>query len=140
MIELTNKLIAVTVPGDAYDFRVWDDYSRFKQNKDISNLVFKVNSSKELTYIELGNLTYSIVGTITKLGNFGFDCTDYVGKPFNGKYYEFLPSGMMRVASLNHSFPFGTKEESFISLLNSKGILLEQLNDQKLLILERCNT
>jgi hypothetical protein len=138
MVELTDKLIAIIIPNNV----IFD--------KTLStHLTYLCDNGWEITEpfyipaidgVHSTRATTKILGTITKTGEFDFDCTDYVGKSFNGKYYQFLSSGVMRAASLNHSFPFETKEESFISLLNSKGVFLDKLNNQKLLILERCTT
>jgi len=74
-------------------------------------------------------LNYKIVGTISKDGEFEFDCERYVEK---AKYSTTLWKDY-RVDETNG---FDKKEHSFISLLQSKGIPVEKLN-MKLLILEK---
>ena len=124
MIQITDKLIGIVVPEDASEFQIIHEGTR---------VAYFLPSYKRFDI----PFNCKIVGTIKNDGTFDFDCEEYVGKTYNGKYYQFLPPGMMRLASMDSSFPYETKEESFISLLNSKGILLEELNNEKLLILEK---
>jgi hypothetical protein len=147
MIELTDNLIAFLVPEDSYDFRVWDDFSRFRHNKAISNLVFKVKSWNESTYTELGDPSYKIIGTITRSGEFDFDCKDHVIWDDWSDDYELGSKGCYRdylnfdenedIINYDERVGEATKEESFISLLELNGISLEKLNNQKILIVQK---
>lgn len=135
MVNLTDKIIAVIVPEDAYDFylsnmrRVGKTTIYFwtaliDKHYDGSNCL-----SKQGWDIPRNN--YKIIGTITKSETnepiFDFDCEKYV-EPINDKMY---------IRYTDYTRRCKTKEESFISLLQSKGIFLEELNNKKLLILEK---
>jgi hypothetical protein len=76
---------------------------------------------------------YKIIGTIDSSGKFNFDCENYIEKTqinLTTLYKDYN-------VELAEEFDLITTQESFISLLNSKGISLEKLDNQKLLILEK---
>jgi hypothetical protein len=123
MIELTDKLIAVVVPEDAYDFLYYWGYLYYTSLKD--------GMERELSLFDNNQIECEIIGTITKSGEFDFDCEEYV---------EVLKdnSGNARMDFTINKWVYGLSvENSFISLLQSKGISLGELNNEKILILEK---
>lgn len=121
MTQLTDKLIAVLLPEDAYDF---DLKIKFLKYKFLENN--QINILKDFKY---SKNSYKILGTVTK-DNIDFDCEKYVEKCLNSFSY-------INYKSKNQPSVFRTKKESFISLLNSKGLFLDKLDNQKILILEK---
>ena len=134
MINLTDKLVAVLVPQDfeiqkygALDARNNVIWGRLSDKRS-----YTIPLDDKIVNIPYGEPKPKIIGTITKSGKFDFSCEKYVEKAnsLGEEYYK----------DYNNSTKSGTyftKEESFISLLNSKGIFLEELNNQKILILEK---
>lgn len=131
--KLTDKLIAVIVPQNSKNHSLL----KFKTHAVIEYVQWlkngkEFNASENIGGLNVELLNYKIIGTITKSGEFDFDCEKYVktANSLGEEYYK----------DYNNSTKSGTyfsKEESFISLLNSKGIFLEKLNNQKILILEK---
>lgn len=124
MTQIGN-LIAVLVP---------DEYNKFK----ISGTNYLCGAEEKAWQAippRLDDGYYNIIGTINLLGEFDFDCEEYVDCLPSG----FGPNGEYKYRHYGDRADsrFKTKEESFISLLNSKGILLDELNNQKILILEK---
>jgi hypothetical protein len=122
MKKLTDNLFAVIVPDDAYNF----DFVN-KQTKCLHfDTVFIGNFSIELNHPTLDKFT--IIGEITKDETFDFDCEKYV-KPKDeaGLYYHYI----------HEQFFIGTAEYSFITLLQDNDIFIENLKDQKILIIEK---
>jgi hypothetical protein len=137
MKQLTDKLIVIIVPEvkDNRYFKLWDDTN---SEWIIECQIDKINNE----YIRnLGNIDgYNIIGTITKSGEFDFDCEKYVGlcKGYGYRNYQKDDyNGGSSPFDVWAAYHLKTKEQSFISLLNSKGIFLEKLNNQKILILEK---
>jgi hypothetical protein len=134
MIQLTDKLIAVVIPEvkDNRYFKLWDDSERKEwiiecqhENGDIS--IIK----------NLGNIDgYYIIGTVTKSGEFDFDCEKYV-LCTDLESHKLFGDGKWKNYNSEYPYYHETKEESFISLLQSKGISLGELNNEKILILEK---
>jgi hypothetical protein len=122
MTQLTDKLIAILVP--------------FVEGLNINNerlfWDWIKNNPKENGGF---NDEYKIIGTVTK-DSIDFDCENFIMSKFNNKYHQYIASGKMRVSSMRHAFPYDTPQESFISLLNSKGLFLDKLENEKILILE----
>ena len=135
MIQLTDKLISVIAPEikDNRYFKLWDDSERKEwiiecqhENGDVSI----ING--------LGNIDgYSIIGTTTKDGTFDFDCGNYVELYSITRLSIFGYMDYVKTKLPNTDYTCKTKEEAFITLLQSKGIFLENLNNEKLLILEK---
>ncbi len=123
MTQLTDELIAVLVP--------------FVEGLNINNerlfWDWIKNNPKENGGF---NDEYKIIGTVTK-DSIDFDCEKYVEGFFKHNlsqnfdcwknYYN--PSGL--------TYSKTTPKESFISLLNSKELFLDELVNQKILILEK---
>jgi hypothetical protein len=108
MRQITDNIIVLIVPNEAHDFGF------MKHN---NSLFYWLNNSRTISggkggmqKMEVDVNLLKIIGTINKLGEFDFDCQ---------KYIEFKD------------------DNSFLSLLNSKGIFLEKLNEQKILIVEK---
>jgi hypothetical protein len=122
MIELTDKLIAVVVPEDAYDFLYCWGYLYYTSLKD--------GMERELSLFDNNQIECEIIGTITKSGEFDFDCEKCVEKHELGYGYKdyYYPKSKA---------PLDNKEDSFLTLLDSKGTLLEKLDNEKILILEK---
>lgn len=118
--EITDKLIAVIVPfleglGLTNERLVWEWLkSNPKENGGFND-------------------EFLIIGSVTSNKEFDFDCEKYI-KPFYKK--DFIWHNY-NAKSLDDAWDCSTKEQSFISLLNSKGIFLEELKNQKILILEK---
>jgi len=125
MIELTNKLTVVLVPEDSYNFNYSSGYLYYISSKD--------DLERELDFSNTEN-NFNILGTIEKLGEFdfefSFDCSKYVEKHELGYGYK-------DYVCLDSKAPLDNKEDSFLTLLDSKEIFIEELNKQKLLILEK---
>jgi hypothetical protein len=140
MIQITNKLTAVIVPEDAYEFHLSNN-----RHVDKTTIYFwsamidkhhdRTNCLSKQAW-DIPENKYEIIGTITKVGKFDFECEKYVendlhlstdGLAFFKNYKD--------VISCIYSYE--TPEESFISLLQSKGISFDELNNQKILILEK---
>jgi hypothetical protein len=68
-----------------------------------------------------GLLDYYMIISTTKDITEG-QAESIVGRKFGGRYYEFLKPGMMRVSSMQYSYPFDTAKESLESLVNSLGL------------------
>jgi hypothetical protein len=143
MINLTDKLIAVLVPEKSKNHNLL----KFKTHAVIEYIQWlsddkEFNASENIGGLNVELLNYKIIGTITKSGEFeGFDCEEYVEKSrikksWNDFMSEVYKNYMTPETQLISKY-CDTKEESFISLLNSKGIFLEELNNQKILILEK---
>lgn len=135
MTQLTDKLIAVLVPEDAKEINNnlishQIDYNHIV-NSPFGNLKFRDSIILENFWDE----QFKIIGTITLSGEFDFDCEKYVestnDNPLNASYFNY------EIGLFNKNNLEFCKEESFISLLNSKGIFLEKLEGQKILILEK---
>ena len=149
MIQLTDKLIAVIIPVDAENIQcnIWsDDSTTVEFKSDLYEMEYDSfeigveteNQLKEIT-ISFEPIDFKIIGTITKDCTFDFDCEKYVrpvtfGLEYKG-YFNHIAKGQDFRDIVESSFE--TKEESCISLLQSKGIFLENLNNEKLLILEK---
>ena len=147
MIEITGKLIAVLVPDDAFEFKTEyeDKYtSLLVKRKSVpdNNPFSDENTYEDWHYfaciLETSRKSpipeINIIGTITQSGQFDFDCEKYAWKnPKSGKYHKWGEPYMNDWGVGK----FETPEESFLSLLNSKGIFLDQLQNQKVLILEK---
>ena len=129
MKQLTpTNLIAVEVPGDAFDIKKMDNYSMsFRHNKDyegdaeFSSVVVLHHQD----YKSGNNVKY--LGEITKNG-VQFDVEPYVKKmrfSFSDRYIDYLPY----VYSPNN---FKTPQESFQSLLEANNIEISE--GKKLLI------
>lgn len=149
MIRLTDELIVFTIPEDVEWVNIRNNEFLKQINKELS-----IISNQLLTYGKYSTLfskrivqqyynpddfylpkgKWKKVGFVSKSGELeGFDCEKYIN-PFYQKesiWYNY------NAKSLDDAWNCTTKEESFISLLNSKGIFLEELNNQKLLILEK---
>ena len=118
MIQITDKLIAVLVPEDAYNFTRFN----FGNNHCIQ---WEVDNKYDDT-VQIKS-DFNIIGTIAQSGQFDFDCEKYV----------YINGSICYNNRVNHKIPFYSKDLSFLSLLNSKGIFLDQLQNQKVLILEK---
>jgi hypothetical protein len=130
MIQITDKLLAILVPEKSknHSLTKFKTHTVIKYTDFLSDgSGFNVSENNGDWNVEL--LNYKIVGTISKDGEFEFDCERYVEK---AKYSTTLWKDY-RVDETNG---FDKKEHSFISLLQSKGIPVEKLN-MKLLILEK---
>ena len=143
MIHLTDNLVAVLVPEDAYDFGI------NKPNDVMDYLMLFADRPKESGSsgfcVELDDsFEYEIVGLIDSFGKFNFDCEKYVEKvdiktdlwdkkPYY-KNYCAREGYCDLVVYPNYD---GSYKDSFLSLLRSKSISLKKLNNQKLLILEK---
>lgn len=145
MIQITDKLIAVLVLEDAYNIRVWrhgigfyhDNYEGETDTNGFYHIHTGLGKWKDT----------NIIGTITQSGQFDFDCEKYVIWDDWSDDYEAKSKGCFRNylnfndngEVLNYEVKVGTETapESFFSLLNSKGIFLDQLQNQKVLILEK---
>lgn len=143
MINLTDKLIAVIVPEDAFKYKTEyeDKYTSLliKQKSKPDNNPYSETLTYDDWYYHSCLLETSrsksipkikIIGTITKSEEFDFDCEEYVEKHELGYGYKDYDYP-------NSKAPLDNKEDSFLTLLDSKGIFLEQLNNQKILILEK---
>ena len=128
MIELTDKLIAVIVPEDAYDFFYCWGYFYYTSLKD--------GMERELSLFDSNQIECEIIGTITKSGEFDFDCEKYV-LCTDLESHKLFGDGKWKNYNSEYPYYHETKEESFISLLQSKGIFLGELNNEKILILEK---
>lgn len=130
MTQLTDNLIAVLVP-DKYP-KYWIHWDGVEQVTKLTNDGGWRHFQQRLD----GNpKEYNIVGIVSKSGEFDFDCEKYVestnDNPLNASYFNY------EIGLFNKNNLEFCKEESFISLLNSKGIFLEKLEGQKILILEK---
>jgi len=120
MKQITDNLIAVLVPDDVTWVNVSDiDNAFIKSTLDINSIL---QYGKEKTtyynpnnmYLPLGD--WKTVGLIQQSGQFDFD--------FNSTIMDVWEYGL-------------ESKKTFLSLLNSKGIFLDQLQNQKILILEK---
>jgi hypothetical protein len=166
MIQITDKLVAVLVPDDACEYSINHPNLETEDIEDIYTIL-RCWHKKGLSTIELSddtNLKFKIIGTITKSGEFDFDCETYIRrverfdtniKHFtdytNTKSGEFdfdCETYIRRVERFDTNIKHFTdytntkqflisKKSSFISLLHSKGVVLEELDTKKLLILEK---
>ena len=107
MKQITDKLIAVLVPYDSFSFDI-DKAKYTSLYDDTKREGLDVLSHKEEDF--------NIIGTITQSGQFDFD--------FNSTIMDVWEYGL-------------ESKKTFLSLLNSKGIFLDQLQNQKILILEK---
>jgi hypothetical protein len=130
MMQITNELLAILMPNKSINHKL----VKFKTHAVINYTDFLRDGSPYNASENNGNwnvelLNYKIVGTISKDGEFEFDCERYVEK---AKY----TSTLWKDYRVDETNAFDKKEHSFISLLQSKGIPVEELN-MKLLILEK---
>ena len=128
--KLTDKLIAVLIPKEHY--KLW--LNQFVN----ASVGYYDNKSYQNKIIFQQAFQFKIIGTVTKSTKsncpiFDFDCEKYVERLDNENSYKDYELELTR----DCEYILKTKEESFITLLNSKGVFLEQLNNQKILILER---
>jgi hypothetical protein len=126
MIELTDKLIAVIVP---------DEYNKFKIS-GTNYLCGAEQTAWQALPPRLDVASYNIIGTVNLLGEFDFDCEKYI-LCTDLESHKLFGDGKWKNYNSEYPYYHETKEESFISLLESKNVKLENLNNQKLLILEK---
>jgi hypothetical protein len=126
MTQLKDNLIAIVVPiakEDRY-FVLWDDPDWIIECQLEDGSVSIVRDFGDI------DNDYYIIGSVEKDGTLDFDCSDYVtclgADPMND---------LALLWSDGEQAYFSSKD-AFISLLNNKGISLEELNNQKVLILE----
>ncbi len=130
-MKITDKLLAILMPNKSVNHKI----VKFKTHAVINYTDFLRDGSPYNISTNYGDwnvelLKYKIVGTISKYKEFDFDCENYVEKVMNEQHYQ------------NYNYKsvierwVKTKEESFISLIQSKGIPVDKLN-MKLLILEK---
>ena len=136
---MIDKLIIVTVPERATNIQVWNHGIGFKCN----DLIIETDTNEfHHIYTGLGRwVDIDIVGTITRSGDFDFDCEKFVEKVTLVDVRNERRGGTGETKHyfnnyVDEQIPCSTKEKSFISFLESKGIQLEKLNNQKILILE----
>lgn len=131
-MTLNNKeVLAVKVPDDAYDF----SFRRHNQivyllKDNINPLTGWVNS--EVTVIpntrwrEFKQEDWQLLGRANEITE--EQATEVFGIiPFNGKFLEHLPHGMMRAASFSAAFVLDTALESFQSWCRKEEITNEVL-------------
>jgi len=130
-----TNLIAVEVPGDAFDIKKIDNYSMsFRHNKDYEGDA-EFSSVVVLHHqdYKLGN-NVKYLGEVTKNG-VQFDVEPYIGyNNVNGTkyYYNYMPfEGIDFRDIIDNSFK--TSQESFQSLLQTNNIKIPE--GKKLLIL-----
>jgi hypothetical protein len=134
MIQITDKLVAVLVPDDACEYSINHPNLETEDIEDIYTIL-RCWHKKGLSTIELSddtNLKFKIIGTITKSGEFDFDCETYIRR------VERFDTNIKHFTDYTNTKQFLiSKKSSFISLLHSKGVVLEELDTKKLLILEK---
>lgn len=128
MTHLTPNLIGIVVPKDAYDFQVINSvgtYLRYFTKENGITWKAKMIHTSE-------SLKFKIIGTASP-EEITFDCEEYVESKISGKLLAniklFLIYGRRdKIWTIN-------KENSFLSLIESKGITLQE--NEKLLIIEK---
>ena len=107
MIQLTNNLIAILVPDNAYDFEMRRNNQIIYLIRDVIN---PLSGTEKSEIIDIPNTKYGfvirdwkIIGTINRSQMFDFNCD----------------------------------RKEYLTLLQSKEINLEELNNQKILIIEK---
>lgn len=127
MTQLTDKLIAVLVSNDSFSFSI---------DKAIYTNIYDNTKGKSLDIISHKEEDFNIIGTVTK-DNIDFDCVKYVNFHCITRLSIFGYINYVKTKLPNTDYTCRTKEESFISLLNSKDLFLDKLDNQKILILEK---
>ncbi len=135
MIQLTDKLIAVLVPKDAHSF--WDKLS-YEGGYWLVIFEPRIEPYLALQSVRITGKSkdkFKIIGTVTE-DNIDFDCEKYV------EYYDYNSNLRMYKdynfpKSEGELFDYDFAYQSFNSLLNSKGLFLDKLHNQKILILEK---
>jgi hypothetical protein len=127
-MQITDKLLALLMPNESKNHKL----VKFKTHAIINYTDFLRDGSPYNISENNGNwnielLNYKIVGSISKDGEFDFDCERYV-EPINDKMY---------ISYIDYTKKCKTKEESFISLIKSKRIPVGKKLNMKLLILEK---
>lgn len=124
MIELNDNLMAVFVPEYATNLTSF----HFGTNHCIEwDKNGEYNTTKRI--VKPFN---RIVGVIKSNYEFDFDCEKYVEKVGDNSNIKYKLYG-----DFNSVLGCKTKEQSFMSLLHHNGIFLDELVNEKILILER---
>ncbi len=127
MIQLTDKLIAILVPEDAQYYTMSEgNFISFLREKD---------KEKYGEFPPLSKGVHTIVGTITKEGVFDFDASAHI----ESQTYQYTgDKEKEKAVEMNalHGLVFN-KKMSAIIILNSKGIFLDKLEGQKVLLIEK---
>jgi hypothetical protein len=150
--DLNNGLLAVVVPKDednyVMDIILEDDFCQLcmlTTNKDEESGFFGESVEACMEIHPIAN--YEILGT-AEGKDISFDCEPYVeclvnaklGWRADGDYSKIPDSKLFRNYKYDKPQPTsmtcGTPAESFLSLLESKGIDVNKLGDNKLLILK----
>lgn len=135
MIQLTNNLAVILVAGNVSWSARFPNLFTYQTEKSGVSETFYVPI---LEYNKDIRVHYEIVGSITKLGEFDFDCKNYVEEVIQDEYQGYKHYHNKQFMSEDDWCSHYTEpKESFISLLQSKGIFLEKLDNQKILILEK---
>ena len=112
----SGNYLFVEVPDDSYDFEIIDNDGLIYWVKDCVE-------STNLRTVSLEKADYKIISTTNDITE--EQCESIVGKKFGDGYYQFIKEGMMRVASMRHSFPFDTAKESLQSLIQANNLNIE---------------
>ena len=122
----SGNYLFVEVPNkDTIKYFWLCDRNRSLAYKEINELCIYSNLIPE-TYWTSQNkhsINYKIISTTNDITE--KQCESIVGKKFGDGYYEFVKPGMMRVASMKHSFPFDTAKESLHSLIQANNLNIE---------------
>lgn len=153
-MQITDKLLAILMPNESTNHKL----VKFKTHAIINYTDFLRDGSPYNISENNGNwnvelLNYKIVGSISKDGVFDFDCEKYVfsfdfnvcNKMYHNylktleEYNEDLIIPKYKECDFDRlrDFIYKTPQESFISLLQSKGIPVGKKLNMKLLILEK---
>lgn len=128
LIELTDTLFAVIVPQEAYNFGV----KHYGVTMDRSGTAFLdwLPGNHRITAIGKERDFFAFLGTIDNNEDFTFDCELYVEQHEMGYGYKdyYYPDSKA---------PLSSKEDSFLTLLDSKGLDVTELAHEKVLIVER---
>lgn len=116
--NLREEYLFVEVPLDAYNIQLSHHCIGFKHDNYSGE-----TDTNGFYHIRVGLGAwrgYQIISTTKDIKE--EIAKSIVGKTFAKGYYEFLKLGMMRVASMKHSYPFDTAKESLQSLITSLGL------------------
>lgn len=139
MKQITDKLIAVIVPDLPLKFMLYGRYLVMGFTTDDQLIkINKIRRGDVNGFLSIPKDFENIIGTINKDGVIDFDCEMYIEKHPNLNYKDYMISTLSLLKNgWTANWTKNIKEDSFISLLQSKEIFLEELNNEKLLILEK---